>query len=93
MIARLEELAHIDMSRVAVAVCQARKAVPHGMFASLTPVRIEYCGLSVGGGAKKRILLQLNFPEASVRSRLRVRARSASRAVRHSSLAEPWSPI
>lgn len=39
MIARLGELSHIDMSRVAVSICQARKAVPHGMFASLTPLR------------------------------------------------------
>jgi predicted metallopeptidase len=39
MISRLTDLAHIDMSRVAVTYCQARKAVPHGMFASLTPLR------------------------------------------------------
>ena len=39
MVERLEDLAHIDMSRVAVTFCQARKAVPHGMFASLTPLR------------------------------------------------------
>ena len=39
MVVRLPELAHIDMSRVAVTFCQTRKAVPHGMFASLTPLR------------------------------------------------------
>src|SRR5438128_9820041 len=39
MVGRLPELAHIDMSRVAVGFCQTRKAVPHGMFASLTPLR------------------------------------------------------
>jgi hypothetical protein len=39
MAARLPELAHVDMTRVAVGFCQARKAVPHGMFASLTPLR------------------------------------------------------
>jgi hypothetical protein len=39
MIARLAELAHIDMGRVAVAVCQTRKPVKHGIFASLTPLR------------------------------------------------------
>jgi hypothetical protein len=39
LIERLPELAHIDMSRVAVGYCQTRKAVPHGMFASLTPLR------------------------------------------------------
>jgi len=39
MIGRLGELSHIDMNRVAVSICQTRKAVPHGMFASLTPLR------------------------------------------------------
>jgi len=39
MVARLAELAHIDMSRVAVCYCQTRKPVPHGMYASLTPLR------------------------------------------------------
>jgi len=41
MVARLTELAHIDMSRVAVCYCQTRKPVPHGMFASLTPLRFS----------------------------------------------------
>jgi hypothetical protein len=39
MVCRLPELAHIDMSRVAVTFCQSRKPVLHGMFASLTPLR------------------------------------------------------
>jgi len=39
MTGRLTELAHIDMGRVAVAVCQTRKPVMHGMYASLTPLR------------------------------------------------------
>src|SRR5947208_9857388 len=39
VVGRLPELAHVDMSRVAVSFCQTRKAVPHGMFASLTPLR------------------------------------------------------
>jgi hypothetical protein len=39
MVGRLPELAHVDMSRVAVSFCQTRKAVLHGMFASLTPLR------------------------------------------------------
>ncbi len=39
MAGRLPELAHIDMGRVAVTFCQTRKPVPHGMFASLTPLR------------------------------------------------------
>jgi hypothetical protein len=41
MIVRLPELAHIDLSRVLVCFKQARKRVPHGMFASLTPLRFE----------------------------------------------------
>lgn len=39
MVGRLPELAHIDLARVAVAVCQTRKSVSHGIFASLTPLR------------------------------------------------------
>jgi predicted metallopeptidase len=39
MVARLEPLRHIDPSRVAFSFCQTRKAVSHGMFASLTPLR------------------------------------------------------
>jgi hypothetical protein len=39
MTSRLPELAHIDLSRVAVCFCQARTRTSHGMFASLTPLR------------------------------------------------------
>lgn len=39
MAARLPELAHVDMQRVAIRFCQTRKAVHHGMQASLTPLR------------------------------------------------------
>src|SRR6184192_2939038 len=39
VVSRLPELSHIDMGRVAVSVCQTRKAVSHGIFASLTPLR------------------------------------------------------
>jgi predicted metallopeptidase len=39
MTERLPELAHIDLSRVCVAFTQARKAGPHGLQASLTPLR------------------------------------------------------
>ncbi len=39
MCARLAELGHIDLERVAVAVRRARKRVPHGLQASLTPLR------------------------------------------------------
>lgn len=41
MVARLPELAHIDASQVAIAFCQARKLVRHGLQASLTPMRFE----------------------------------------------------
>ena len=39
MIARLDELRHIDMSRVAVSFAQTRRPGSLGMFASLTPLR------------------------------------------------------
>jgi len=48
MVFRLGELAHIDMSRVAVCFCQARKPVSHGMYASLTPLRFA-------GGARTTV--------------------------------------
>ena len=41
MTRRVPLLSHIDMSRVAVGFCQARKRVPHGLQASLTPLRFE----------------------------------------------------
>jgi len=37
--ARLPELGHIDMSRVAIRFCQARIRSRHGIYASLTPLR------------------------------------------------------
>jgi hypothetical protein len=39
MVARLPRLAHIDMCFVAVSFCQTRKAVDHGLQATLTPMR------------------------------------------------------
>lgn len=44
---RLPELSHIDMGSVAIRYCQTRKAVRHGMHASLTPLRFEGGQLSV----------------------------------------------
>lgn len=41
MVARLDELAHVDMARVAVTFAQARRATSHGIFASLTPLRFK----------------------------------------------------
>ncbi len=46
MIRRLDELSHVDLSRVAISFCQTRKAVRHGMYASLTPLRFA------GGGTE-----------------------------------------
>lgn len=39
MTRRVPELGHIDFHRVAVSFCQTRKPAPHGMYASLTPMR------------------------------------------------------
>ena len=39
MAARLPQLCHVDMDRVAVGFCQTRRNVSHGMQASLTPLR------------------------------------------------------
>ncbi len=39
MTARLPPLRHIDLQRVAISFCQARKAVAHGLQAALTPMR------------------------------------------------------
>ncbi len=38
---RLPELRHIDLTRVAMSLCQTRKNVSHGIYASLTPLRFE----------------------------------------------------
>lgn len=39
MVGRVPELGHIDLGRVAVSFSQTRKAVSHGLYASLTPLR------------------------------------------------------
>ncbi len=39
MTRRTPELAHIDMGRVAIGVCQTRNGAMHGVFATLTPLR------------------------------------------------------
>jgi predicted metallopeptidase len=41
MAERVEELRHIDLDRVAVRFCQARKGGPYGIQASLTPLRFH----------------------------------------------------
>jgi predicted metallopeptidase len=39
MVRRLPELHHVDLARVAVSFCQARKPAAEGLYASLTPLR------------------------------------------------------
>jgi hypothetical protein len=39
MVARLPELAHVDLARVAISFSQARKQSTSGLYASLTPMR------------------------------------------------------
>jgi predicted metallopeptidase len=39
LVHRLPELGHVDLSRVAISFAQTRKAVDHGLYASLTPMR------------------------------------------------------
>jgi predicted metallopeptidase len=39
--ARLAEFSHVDIERVAIRFCQARKRVGHGLQATLTPLRFQ----------------------------------------------------
>lgn len=41
LVAKLPELHHVDLPRVAICFAQARKAVDHGLQATLTPMRFE----------------------------------------------------
>ncbi len=41
MVDRLPELSHIELPLVAISLCQTRKDVTHGIYASLTPLRFE----------------------------------------------------
>jgi predicted metallopeptidase len=51
MVVRLPELHHVDLDRVAVSFCQARKNVAHGLQATLTPLKFEHgaATMSLGG--------------------------------------------
>jgi hypothetical protein len=44
---RLDELAHIDISRIAIRFCQARTRSRYGVYASLTPLRFAAGSLTV----------------------------------------------
>jgi hypothetical protein len=59
---RLEELRHIEMDRVAVRYCQVRKAVPHGLQASLTPLRFEQGNLYTTRGGRRWTIQRLYNP-------------------------------
>ncbi|MCA9229042.1 MAG: hypothetical protein KDA57_00205 [Planctomycetales bacterium] len=41
VVARLPELAHVDLRRVAISMCRTRQSGEHGTYASLTPLRFE----------------------------------------------------
>jgi hypothetical protein len=49
MVQRLDELAHVDVERVAISLCHTRRPVPHGLYASLTPLKFE-------AGATERVI-------------------------------------
>jgi hypothetical protein len=59
---RLAELRHIDMGRVAVRYCQVRKSVPHGLQASLTPLRFEQGNLYTTRGGRRFTIQRLYTP-------------------------------
>ncbi len=62
MTARLPELAHIDMDRVAVSFSQARSSHSHGLQATLTPMRFEG-GATTTQRAGRRYRCQQLFDE------------------------------
>ena len=53
MCQRLPELHHIDLERVAISFCQARKNVSHGLQASLTPLRFEHGATTIQRGSRQ----------------------------------------
>jgi hypothetical protein len=73
MIARLDQLGHVDMSRVAVSFAQTRRTGSQGMFASLTPLRFaggqmqtirrkrRWCIQRLYGADGREMLYILNF--------------------------------
>ena len=53
MVRRLPQLHHIDLDRVAVSFCQARRDVAHGLQAALTPLRFEGGATTTGDGRRR----------------------------------------
>ncbi len=59
---RLPELGHIDMARVAIRYCQVRKAVSHGVQATLTPLRFAGGSLSTVRGGRRYSIERIFSP-------------------------------
>ena len=59
---RLPQMSHICMDRVALAFCQTRKRVSHGLYAALTPMRFE-CGSVYAMRQAQRYRCQRLFDE------------------------------
>lgn len=59
MVDRVEELAHIDLPRVAISFSQTRKRVAHGLWATLTPMRFEGGQLTTDRGGRRYTVQQL----------------------------------
>jgi hypothetical protein len=56
MVARLPELSHIDLGRVAIGLCRTRNRSPYGVFAMLTPLRFAAGRLhQTRGGRRYRV--------------------------------------
>ncbi len=60
MVARLPELHHVDLDRVAISFSQTRKAVSHGLHATLTPMRFEQ-GSLIGRRGGERVTVERFF--------------------------------
>ena len=54
VVARTPELSHVDLSRVALSFCQARRRTTWGIYASLTPLRFK-------GGALTEVRRKRNY--------------------------------
>lgn len=61
--ARVPELYHVDVGRMAFAFAQTRKAVMHGMQASLTPLRFEGGSLTGDYRGRKMAVQRLFDPD------------------------------
>lgn len=59
---RLTQLSHIDMVRVAIRFCQVRKAVSHGVQATLTPLRFAGGSVSTVRGGRRYSIERIFSP-------------------------------